>query len=145
MKFWDTSALVPLFLDHPTSAQLRTLGASDDAIVVWWGTRVECHSVLARLSREGVLDTPREAEARNVLAHLVEAWVEVEPSERLRAGATLLLDRRALRAADALQLTAALIWAQAGPRDHAFVCLDRRLREAARGEGFQVLPAQPRS
>jgi hypothetical protein len=45
-----------------------------------------------------------------------------------------------LRAADALQLAAALVWCQGDPLQHGFVCLDQRLREAARREGFTALP-----
>jgi hypothetical protein len=44
-----------------------------------------------------------------------------------------------LRAGDAVQLAAAVSWAQRGPRGLEFVCLDRKLREAALIEGFTVL------
>ncbi len=46
-----------------------------------------------------------------------------------------------MRAADALQLASALIWAQETPRGLDFVCLDQNLREAALKEGFSVQPA----
>jgi len=45
-----------------------------------------------------------------------------------------------LRAADALQLAAALAWAQEQPLGRELVSLDLRLREAAQGEGFTILP-----
>jgi len=51
-----------------------------------------------------------------------------------------LLLSHPLSAADALQLAAALTWAGKQPREHAFVCLDRRLHDAARKEGFLILP-----
>lgn len=38
-----------------------------------------------------------------------------------------------------LQLAAALVWAGKAPKGHQFVCLDQRLREAARKEGFTLL------
>ena len=44
----------------------------------------------------------------------------------------------ALRAADALQLAAALVWAKQLPRKRLFVCFDGRLAEAAGKEGFTV-------
>ena len=60
---------------------------------------------------------------------------------------TMLPDRRRcdpaprpLRAANALQLVAALIWAQESPQGLEFVCLDQNLREAALREGFSILP-----
>ncbi|MBA2251932.1 MAG: hypothetical protein H0W13_04380, partial [Nitrospirales bacterium] len=45
-----------------------------------------------------------------------------------------------LRAADSLQLAAALVWANRQAVGHHFVCLDQRLREAAHREGFVLLP-----
>lgn len=45
-----------------------------------------------------------------------------------------------LKAADALQLAAALRWCEVDTDDRRFVCLDNRLRRAAEDEGFDVLP-----
>jgi hypothetical protein len=45
-----------------------------------------------------------------------------------------------LRAADAFQLAAALLWCEEDPSRETFVCLDDRLLEAARREGFRILP-----
>jgi hypothetical protein len=67
-------------------------------------------------------------------------WVEVEPAAALRERAVRLLSSHNLRAADALQLAAALVWAEERPAGRVFVCLDARLREAARLDGFTVLP-----
>lgn len=58
----------------------------------------------------------------------------------VRNQAIRLLGLHPLRAADALQLAAALVWADRRPRGHPFVCLDAGLREAAHAEGFSVLP-----
>jgi uncharacterized protein len=66
---------------------------------------------------------------------------EVTPSEDVRERAERLLGVHALRAADALQLAAALIWARERPARLEFVCLDGRLRGIAWREGFAVLPA----
>lgn len=61
-----------------------------------------------------------------------------DASAREQAGRALLL--HPLRAADALQLAAALVWSRGQVAGHHFVCLDQRFREAARREGFTVLP-----
>jgi hypothetical protein len=53
---------------------------------------------------------------------------------------TPLLSLLPLRAADSLQLAAAIVWADKKPKGHHFVCCDNRLREAAKKEGFSVLP-----
>jgi uncharacterized protein len=141
MKFWDASAIIPLCLDELQTASLKNLAEEDEAIVAWWATPVECYSAFARLRREEVLTTAEEDQARSVLTALAAEWTEIEPSRAVRdqAGRGLLL--HPLRAADALQLAAALVWSRGQTADH-FVCLDQRLREAARREGFAVLPRE---
>jgi predicted nucleic acid-binding protein len=66
---------------------------------------------------------------------------EIAPMESVRDRAIRLLAVHRLRAADALQLAAALVWSEEQPANETFVCLDRRLRGAARREGFSLLPA----
>lgn len=111
----------------------------DEQMVVWWATAVECHSALARLSREQP-DQAAGRQAEKILATLATAWAEMEPSEAVRRAAMRLLRVHHLRAADALQLAAALVWAQMDPDGYDFLCFDNRLRHAAQLEGFSVLP-----
>jgi hypothetical protein len=140
MKFWDSSAIIPLCLKEKTSEAIKGLMKDDEDIVVWWTTRIECLSALSRRQREGVLPSADEAKARTVLSALAATWSEVQPTETVRLRAERLLSIHPLRAADALQLASALIWAQETPRGLDFVCLDQNLREAALKEGFSVLP-----
>jgi hypothetical protein len=140
MKFWDSSAIIPLCLREKTSEAIKGLMKDDEDIVVWWTTRIECLSALSRRQREGVLPSSDEAKARTVLSALAATWSEVQPTETVRLRAERLLSIHPLRAADALQLASALIWAQETPRGLDFVCLDQNLREAALKEGFSVLP-----
>ena len=141
MKFWDSSAIIPLCLKEKTSEAIKGLMKDDEDIVVWWTTRIECLSALSRRQREGVLPSADEAKARTVLSALAATWSEVQPTETVRLRAERLLSIHPLRAADALQLASALIWAQETPRGLDFVCLDQNLREAALKEGFSVQPA----
>jgi hypothetical protein len=62
--------------------------------------------------------------------------------ESVRARASRLLTAHRLRAAHALQLGAALVWCEEQPAGETFVCLDRRLRAAARREGFTLFPSE---
>jgi predicted nucleic acid-binding protein len=71
---------------------------------------------------------------------LSSQWTEVRPSNLVRDQASRVLLLHPLRAADALQLAAALVWAGSQTTSLEFVCLDHRLREAAAREGFQVIP-----
>ena len=140
MKFWDSSAVIALCVDEPTSAAIRSVLRGDPSLVAWWSTRTECLSGLLRHSREGSITAKGLADARAALTALAESWVEVQPSESVRSGAERLLATHALRAADALQLAAALVWCGGQTRDAEVVSFDGRLREAALREGFGVLP-----
>jgi len=140
MKFWDASAIVPLCLREPATPRLRRIAEDDGALVAWWGTPVECYSAFARLRRDGILSPSNEERARGVLSRLTEEWTEIEPSREVRESAGRVLLLHPLRAADSLQLAAALLWARSRAAGHDFVCLDERLREAASREGFVVFP-----
>jgi predicted nucleic acid-binding protein len=140
MRFWDSSAIIPLCLKERASEAIKGLMKGDEDVVVWWTTRVECLSALSRRRREGVLSPGDETKARAVLSAIGTAWSEVQPTETVRLRAERLLSIHPLRAADALQLAAALIWAQETPRGLEFVCLDQNLREAALKEGFSIQP-----
>jgi len=140
MKFWDSSAIIPLCLKEQMSETGKRLIKADEDVVVWWTTRVECFSALSRRRREGVLSADAELKAKVILSALSTEWSEVQPSEVVRQRAERLLAIHPLRSADAFQLAAALIWAQENPQGHEMVCLDQNLREAAHKEGFTVLP-----
>ncbi len=138
--FWDSSALVPVLLSEARSAEVIALLRADRAPAIWWGSPVECQSALHRRRREENLAASALAEALVRLERLVEDMDVVAPTVRLREAAGRALAAHALRAADALQLAAALVWSDEGSGE-AFVCLDDRLRGAAAREGFEVLPA----
>ena len=139
MRFWDTSAIVPLLLEQEATAELAELLASDPEIVVWWATPVECASAAARLRRQEVLSVAGEERALEILGALRSSWLEVLPSEEVRDHAARLLRVHALKAADAFQLGAARVWAGASSGAE-LVTFDERLALAARLEGFRVLP-----
>ena len=137
--FWDTSALLLLICQQPKSQRARATQRSYPAINVWWGTRVECQSALYRLIREGDLSGKEERQAFLLLERLSAQWVEVQPSEEARQVAERLLKLHPLRAADSLQLSAALIWCNHNPRGKTLICDDTKLIEAAEKEGFDVV------
>ena len=140
MRFWDSSAIIPLCLREANTDIAKSLLTADEDMVVWWATRVECLSALSRRQREGALPAEAEQKARSVLHVLAAGWSEVQPTEVLRRRAERLIAVHPLRSADAFQLAGALVWAQDSPQGLEVVCLDRNLREAAFKEGFSVLP-----
>jgi len=140
MRFWDSSAMIPLCVAEPATEIVKVLAAKDEDLVVWWATRVECISAIARRRREGGLTAQAEGQARVALSALAGEWSEVQPAEPVRHRAERILMVHPLRTADALQLAAALIWAEEATSGVEFVCLDQNLRESALKEGFAVLP-----
>ena len=123
------------------SAAVEALATDDPDMIVWWASPVECGSAVHRLRREGVFTPEQAAEVLAALAGAFDAANVVQPGDEVAAKALHLLAVHPLRAADALQLAAGLVWARDGsPEGRAFVCLDDRLRTAATLEGFHVLP-----
>lgn len=136
--FWDASALVPLCVLQLTSPKAEAL-SKVYGVVVWWATPVEVRGAFARLLRVGQLTSTGNVHALVILAELRSKWREIAPDPSLRDQAERLLDRFTLKAADALQLAAALAWTSGRPRARAFISGDAQLLEAARQLGFQDL------
>ena len=142
MRFWVTSAIIPLCIEEQETRSVQDIAKKDGMIVVWWGSIVECYSAFGRLRRDGFLKPQEETQALAVLSQLAGVWTEIEPSDDIRDITRRLFQNYPLRAADSLQLAAAVVWAEKTPRGHEFVCLDSRLRDAARREGFNVMPGE---
>ena len=139
MRFWDASAIVPLLVAEASTPRLQALAASDPDMLVWWGSRLECVSALARLEREAALDPQGVMLSIERLRQLAAGWHEVDPMDSVRETATRLLRVHPLRAADALQLAAAFIAAEQRPASLEMLTFDDRLANAARKEGFAVI------
>ncbi len=138
MKYWDSSAVVPLLAEDAATDLMQTVYGEDHTMIVWWGTPVECMSALATLEREERLDTVSITKAARRLKQMQRHWQEVQPLETLRDIAMRLLRVHPLRAADSLQLAAAIVASEHHPSTMDFVCLDARLALAAQREGFNV-------
>lgn len=139
MKYWDSSALVALVVDEPQSAERRETIRRDPVIVTWWGSRIECASALNRLELEHRFEGDGLDRSMEQLGLLSASWLEIEPLEQVRKRAIRLLRMHPLRAADALQLAAALTASGEDPERMDLVSSDDRLSAAARREGFRIL------
>jgi predicted nucleic acid-binding protein len=136
--FWDSSALVHLCVYQAGSRQAQ-LYLRRFAPVVWWGTYVEVQSAICRLGREHAINDANKQGAISRLRLLSRGWREIFPDDQVRDLAVEMLDNYILRAADALQLAASLIWCQQRPFRRDFISADRRLSQAAAAAGFSVL------
>lgn len=141
MRFWDASALMAAMTREPASPRVAPLMKADSAVVVWWASPVECASAVSRRHREGVVGSRGVETLLRSLREAAEHWQVISPSAAVRDAAIRLVRVHPLGAADALQLAAALAWAEDRPEGREFVVLDQRLADASAREGFVVLPA----
>ena len=139
MRFWDSSAIVPLLIQQPTSARADDWLAQDPVVALWTLTPVEITSALWRLVRSGQVaeEVAHAADVRS--QELMAASYTVADVDMVKGIAQRLLRVHALRAADALQLGAALLWSGNQPQGKTLHTFDDRLALAARREGFDVL------
>ena len=140
MKFWDSSAILPIAVSEENSSTVRSLLRADRECSIWWTSRTECLSGLHRRAKAGSWSHEDLTTAKRRIVLFDQSAAVVLPTEEVRSRAERLLGIHTLRAADALQLGAALVAAEEDPAELPFVTLDERLAEAARKEGFPVLP-----
>lgn len=138
IRYWDASAIVPLLMAEARTEIMEALRTGGGGMATWWGTPVECASAIARMEREGSVDHRSASLALRRLGELHNGWIEVAPGQWIKEHAMRLLRMHALRAADALQLAAAILASRQQPSSVEFVCLDKRLAVAAEKEGFRV-------
>jgi len=140
LRFWDSSAVVPLVVGQSWSTEAERWIGEDAEAVTWTLTPVEVASALQRLVRDGVLPERSAIDAESLAGELLGHTHVVSDAERVKPLACRLLRVHALRAGDALQLAAALAWADGAPSGLILHTFDRRLALAAEREGFRVIP-----
>ena len=139
IRFFDASALAKRYIRaEGTSEVNRWLRESRPAVCRL--TEAEISSACARRVREASMSARgRDAVLQRLRDDLRKIHVvEIVPAvvERVHD----LLGKHSLRAADSLQLAAALCLTSAIGRPTEFVVYDQRLAEAARAEHLRVMP-----
>jgi uncharacterized protein len=140
MKFWDSSAIVPLIVAEENSDYCVGVLSADPEMLIWCLSRVEVISALCRRVRENGLSDDEFRRAKEQLNRVLDSAFEVSAVEKVRSRALRLLEVHPLRAADACQLAAVLVGTREDPERLAIVCFDQRLETAAIKEGFIVNP-----
>lgn len=138
MRFWDSSAIAPLLVEETASRPREAQLHEDAEILVWYGTWAELESAICRRERETSIDPEQAAMARTRLSVLTRSWLEIQPTSWVRERAIRLLRVHPLRAADAMQLAAALVAFKERTAGNRFLTADLRLAKAASLEGFAV-------
>lgn len=143
--YFDTSALVNLREPASSEAARRAEQAAPGQLMASALARVEGRAAFRALARRK--EIPADA-ADELIARLNRDMDEVfllQPvSDAVLQQAGALLDRRALRAYDAVQLASCLVLA-AGADPPCFICSDRALLRTAGEEGLEIFdPADGR-
>lgn len=137
--FWDTSAIIPLCYHQIQTQKAQQAYRFFPEMVVWWSTPVESASALYRLKREGELTAQQVQQSFAALEKYSRRWTEITPADEVRVLAQQLLKKHQLRAADSLQLAAAMIWCNSLPKGRTVISDDGKLLIAAENEGFNTL------
>ena len=138
MRFWDSSALVPLVAREASTTWARQLVKKDSAIIVWTLSHVEVQSAVSRKHRDSSLSVSDYKDAKGRARKIFAESTHVVAVDLVRDRALRLLDLHNLRSADTLQLAAALVVSRERPEILPFVTLDERMALAAEREGFPV-------
>jgi uncharacterized protein len=140
MRYWDSSALIALAINEKATKSVRDLSREDPELVVWILSEVEIISALWRRRRSNELTEAVRAEAQRQMDVTISNAVVVADASAVVRRARRLLATHTLRAADAMQLAAALLACEDDPARLPLVTIDDRLAEAATREGFTVAP-----
>ena len=140
--YFDTSALVKLYIEEAGTERMLALTANPEkhTFALLELARVEFRAAVRRRQREGDLSGETAAA---LLTDLDEHWQSLYLVQPLTAPvveeAVALLDRRVLRAYDAMQLAGAVVLKSSVADAPSFVCADQALVNAAEEEGLTVV------
>ena len=109
IAYFDTSALVPLFVEEPTSARCARLWDETDRVVAARIVYVEARAALAQAERLDRMSTRALRRAVEDLDRSVSQIDHVEITEQLVRDAGALAQDRGLRGYDAVHLAATAV------------------------------------
>jgi uncharacterized protein len=136
MNYWDSSALVLLFVEQPASQGYLARYAKNARVVTAWHAVPECASAFCRLRREGHLTERQLSELLDRLQAQANRWFILASGRRLEQLTLRVLRLHSLRAMGAIHLAAACLVRGEGSSRMGFLCEDAHLAEAAAKEGF---------
>lgn len=143
LYYLDTSALVKLYVREPGTERLLSLAdrASESRLAILALAQVELRSGVRRRERSGEIPAAVAAQLLEVFKrHLEGRFITQAVTDFVLDLASMLVDRYALRAFDAVQLAGYLaLKSSAGSDVPVFVCSDRELLSAAAQEGIPIL------
>ncbi len=133
----DSSALVKLFIREIGSDVMIALRETERFTAIELGY-VEVRAALAAAVRSGRLTSDRYRTVLNLFDRFWSEVTVVEVTSHLVAQAADFAETHALRAYDAMHLTA--LTAAGEPDEITFLCWDARLRTSAQRLGYPTIP-----
>lgn len=136
MNYWDSSALVTLFIKQSQSEKYLKKIKQDPQVLTAWHAVPECVSAFCRLQREALIT---EEQLNDLIYNLEEEatnWFVISSGKRLEKLTLRALRVHPLRAMDAIHLAAAGLARNEESPAIGFFTEDNRLRTAATKEGF---------
>ncbi len=140
MRFWDSSAIVPILVLEKETERCISAFQSDQDVMVWTMSKVEVFSALCRGLREGSLKEIDFDSAKKRMNDFFDMVFEIISVPKVKDRALRLLQVHPLRAADALQLASVLVAIQEDTSRLPIMTFDDRLSLAAKREGLTVNP-----
>ena len=141
IAFFDTSALVKLFIDELQCDAARAWASQARAIVVSQLAWIEFHAAMALKRRTLQRPVVEIAQAREPFAQSWSLWQRAGVDAALATSAGELAWRHGLRAYDSVQLATALKAAESLGQLLRFCSFDGALGRAAAAEGLVTLGA----
>ncbi len=140
MNYWDSSALVKLYLAEPGQTDLVSLSHAEPRIATSSLSLVEVCAAMAAALRGGRLTARVHADALRLFGDRWEEITAIRPADALLAAAAERAVRFGLRALDAVHLASLEVLGRDTGSTVQFVGFDRALNRAARKLGYG-LPA----
>ena len=139
MLYLDTSALVKLYVDEPDRKAVTTAVSKERIVATQELAYIEAHAAFSRAEREGRLSPVELERLRSDFDRDWPSYLVIRVSQALLEQAVKLVDSFALRAYDAMHLSAAQTLASESAEPLLFACFDRRLNRAAGVLGMKLV------
>jgi predicted nucleic acid-binding protein len=130
LQFWDTSAVVALFVQEGRSADATRIADAGNRFWAWDWMQMESMAALLRCR----IETSRFRRLRELWGRFEYVSLGAEHFPALEK----ILRKHRLRSADAAHLLC-LKWVHRLNPGIGFVCFDRELADAAASEGIRIL------
>ncbi len=137
--YLDTSALVKLYVEEENSSTVEHAVSKAKIVATHLIAYVEAHAAFARLCREGVIS---EEMLENIQADFEKDWphyMKIGLNQSLLERASDFAKAFALKAYDSVHLSAADLLLKKANEEVIFGCFDKKLNQAAKIIGFQLL------